>query len=86
VLGEKMAGTEELSERFAFNQNKPDEFGSKAEAKTGRAEAPDDPIVGASTVSEMNSSEKVGNGSPPIGNNQAITPLDRVRSIRPIRS
>lgn len=30
-------------------------------------------------VTEMNGSEKVGSGSPPIGSNKTIAPLDRVR-------
>ena len=40
---------------------------------------PADPIVGSSTVTEMNGSEKVGSGGPPIGSNKTIGPLDRVR-------
>ncbi len=79
ILSEKMAGTQELASKFAFNANKPDEFGPDAEASEGRNEDPKDPIVTASTVSESNSSEKVGSGSPPIGTNKTIAPLDRVR-------
>ncbi|HEX4485015.1 MAG TPA: catalase [Terriglobales bacterium] len=74
-----MAGTQELSAKFVFNSNKPDEFGPDAQANRGRSEEPNDPIVGSSTVSESNASEKLGSGSPPIGHNKTISPLDRVR-------
>jgi catalase len=79
ALADKFAGTQILSSKIAFNQNKPDEFGPDAEAQEGRAESSDDSIVGASTVSESNGSEKVGSGGPPIGINKTIAPLDRVR-------
>ena len=40
---------------------------------------PADPIAGASTVSELNGSDKVGSGGPNIGQNPTVGPLDRVR-------
>ena len=40
---------------------------------------PPDPIVGASTVTESNSSDKVGSGGPPRATNPTVAPLDRVR-------
>jgi catalase len=76
-LTDKVAATQELAARFAHNENKPSEYGGEAEE--GRTEKPGDPLVGASTVSEANASEKVGSGAPPIGNNKTIAPLDRVR-------
>src|SRR4029450_6206751 len=45
----------------------------------GPAVTPTDPLVGASTVTEMNGSEKRGSGGPIIGTNKTIGPLDRVR-------
>jgi catalase len=78
----KFTGTQDLSARIAFNANKADEYGSSAAEvapKQGRKEIPDDPLVGASTVTEANGSDKVGSGGPPIGTNKTIAPLDRVR-------
>src|SRR6185295_7822808 len=40
---------------------------------------PADPIVGSSTVTEANASEKVGAGAPAPGVNKTIGSLDRVR-------
>ena len=40
---------------------------------------PSDPIAGASTVTELNGSDKVGSGGPNIGRNPTVGPLDRVR-------
>ena len=37
-------------------------------------------IVGASTVTEKTPSDKLGSGSPTIGRNKTIGPLDRVRA------
>jgi catalase len=81
ALEAKFAGTNELSSRFAFNENKPGEYDPAValEPEQGVHAKPDDSIVGASTVSEMASSEKVGSGGPPIGRNKTIAPLDRVR-------
>jgi catalase len=78
VLAQKMAGVEELSASISFNANKEDEFGG-AEASQGTCETPKNPVVGASTISEGNSSDKVGSGGPPVGTNNLISPLDRVR-------
>jgi catalase len=81
ALEAKVAGTQELSASFAFNANKADEYDPDAalDPAEGEHAKPDDPIVGASTVTEMNASEKVGSGGPPIGSNKTIAPLDRVR-------
>jgi catalase len=64
------------------NANKADEYSSSSTGilpQEGRNERPDDPLVGASTVTEVNRSEKVGTGDPAVGANMTITPLDRVR-------
>lgn len=81
VLAEKVAGTEDVASAFAFNPIKAAEY-DPAAALTP-PEGPSitfaDPIVGASTVSESNGSEKLGSGGPNIGHNPTVGPLDRVR-------
>jgi catalase len=80
-LTAKAAGTQALAAKFPFNANKPLEYDPDAAVKPepGAWQKPDDPIVGASTVTEKNGSDKVGSGGPPIGTNKTIGPLDRVR-------
>ena len=76
----KLAGTETLAAAFPYNAAKPSEFGDAAMTPmTGQTAEPPDPIVGASTLSETNASEKVGGGNPPISFNPGNGPLDRVR-------
>ena len=81
-LAVKAAGTEALAAKIPFNANKALEYQADAAIAPpqGVSAKPDDPIVGASTVTEANGSDKVGSGSPPIGKNQTIAPLDRVRA------
>src|SRR5436190_17504001 len=80
-LAAKMAGTDELAAAFPYNANKQLEYDPAAALRPqpGASAEPADPIVGASTITEMHGSEKVGSGGPPIGNNKTIAPLDRVR-------
>jgi catalase len=80
-LAAKLAGTQELAKAFPFNANKALEYDPEAATapEEGQSAVPADPIVGSSTVTEMNGSEKVGSGGPPIGSNKTIAPLDRVR-------
>jgi catalase len=80
-LDAKMAGTEALAASMPFNTNKPLEYGADAAIAPapGQVAIPHDPIVGSSTVTEMNGSDKVGSGGPPIGANKTIAALDRVR-------
>jgi catalase len=76
----KVAGTEELAAAFPYNKAKPSEFGKSArQPAVGQAEEPRHPMVGGSTLSEVNASEKVGSGNPQVGLNPAGGPLDRVR-------
>ncbi|CAN5772786.1 catalase HPII [soil metagenome] len=81
ALAEKHAGTQELASAMPFNPTKPAEYDPAAATAppAGASVRPRDPIVGASTVTEMNASDKVGSGGPTIGTNQTIAPLDRVR-------
>ncbi|MFN7916874.1 MAG: catalase [Vicinamibacterales bacterium] len=46
----------------------------------GRPHSPDDDVVTASTVQETVASDKVGDGTPPIGTNHTNDTLDRVRA------
>ena len=80
-LTAKAAGTQELVSRFSFNSNKALEYDPAAATAPhgGRSEKPDDPLVGASTVTEKNGSDKVGSGAPTVGNNKTIGSLDRAR-------
>ncbi len=88
-LESKMAATDDLARSMSFNALKALEFDPAAHKSPGEGEAfePADPLVGASTVTETNASDKVGSGAPPMGNNMTIAPLDRVRadsSARPL--
>jgi catalase len=81
ILAEKAAGTQDLASTFPFNPNKAAEYDPDAALAPpeGASAKPRDPIVGASTVSERNGSEKVGSGGPNLGHNPTVGPLDRVR-------
>ena len=80
VATAKVAGTEMLAASFPFNAAKPSEFGDAAMTPmTGQTVEPSHPIVGASTLTETNASEKVGKGNPQISFNPGNGPLDRVR-------
>ena len=80
ALAAKMAGTQELASAFPFNANKPNEFDPAAMTapKAGQSKTPRNPVVGSSTVTEGNGSDKTGSG-PAAGNNETIGTLDRVR-------
>jgi catalase len=81
LAAEKAAATQELASAFAFNRNKPAEFDpeSALAPPRGASVKPADPIAGASTISEINGSEKAGSGGAAIGMNPTTGPLDRVR-------
>ena len=80
-LAAKASATNDLAASFPFNANKPLEYDRSAAVRppAGVVAEARDPIVGASTVTEANASEKVGSGAPPVGQNKTIGPLDRVR-------
>ena len=80
-LTAKVAATGKLAAKIPFNANKPAEYGNDPAAAppTGISVKPDDPIAGSSTVTESNGSDKIGSGSPVIGDNKTIASLDRVR-------
>ena len=81
VLAEKAAGTQEVASAIPFNPIKGAEYDptSALAPHEGPSVKPADPIVGASTVTESNDSEKAGSGGPIIGHNPTVGPLDRVR-------
>jgi catalase len=80
-LTAKLAATQALASSIPYNVNKPLEYdpASAVSPEAGVHLKPEDPIVGSSTVTEVNGSDKTGSGGPPIGVNKTIAPLDRVR-------
>ncbi len=80
TLAKKAAGTQALAGAMPHNPNKAHEYGAKAAQapRQGPSAEPADPIVGASTVTEANGSDKTGSG-PQAGQNPTVGPLDRVR-------
>ena len=81
LLAEKAAGTQDVASAFPFNPNKSAEYDPDVmlAPPEGASVTPADPIVGASTVTELNGSDKVGSGGPTVGQNPTVGPLDRVR-------
>jgi hypothetical protein len=81
ALAGKLVGTDALAASLPFNTLKPSEYepGVLNGPEAGPSVSPRDPIVGASTVSERNGSDKVGSGGAIIGVNKTISSLDRVR-------
>jgi len=81
IAAEKAAGAQDLASAFPFNPIKAAEYdpGAALAPPEGPSVKPADPVTGASTVTEINGSEKVGSGGPNIGRNPTVGPLDRVR-------
>jgi catalase len=81
IAAEKAAVTQDLASALPFNPNKAAEYDPEAALAPpqGAKIKSSDPIAGASTVSELNGSEKTGSGSPNIGRNPTVGPLDRAR-------
>ena len=76
----KVAGTEAVAAAMPFNAAKSAEYGDAAREPTaGQTVDLPDPLVGASTLSESNASDKVGSGNPQMSFNPTYGPLDRVR-------
>jgi catalase len=76
----KIAGTETVAASMPHNAAKPGEFGRAAmQPPTGQAIEPPHPMVGGSTLTEVNASEKAGRGNPQVSFNPTVGPLDRVR-------
>ena len=81
ALAGKLVGTNELSVSLPFNPLKASEYEPQVleGPEQGPSVTPRDPIVGASTVTERNGSDKVGSGGAIVGVNKTIASLDRVR-------
>jgi catalase len=80
-LRTKLEDSNALAAAMPFNANKALEYGEIATApQPGETAEPPSPAVTASTLTETASSDKAGNGKPPLGANNAIAPLDRVRA------
>ena len=81
LLATQSVGAEHASAAVPFNAGKADEHGLEAghAPPSGIAHDPHDPIDTASTVTEGQTSEKVGSGTPLVGTNPANDSLDRVR-------
>ena len=80
-LVEKASATDALAASVPFNPNKPGEFGREnaVSPPVGFSVEPASPLVGSSTVTERNASDKVGTGDSLTGVNPLTKPLDRVR-------
>ena len=80
-LTAKMTGTEELAASLPVNLNKALEYDPVAAVspEPGVGVMAHDPLVGSSTITESNASDKVGSGAPTVGKNRTNAPLDRVR-------
>src|SRR6478735_7932715 len=78
IVADKASGTEDVASAFPFNPNKAAEYDPDAALAPpeGAFVKPSDPIVGASTVSEVNGSDKVGSGGPHISQNPTVGSLD----------
>ena len=81
VLAQKMAATDALAASVPFNSNTPGEFGRKnaVNPPVGFTVEAASPVVGSSTVTESNASDKTGTGDAMQGMNPLVDPLDRVR-------
>jgi catalase len=77
----KLIGTDELAASLPFNPLKQSEYEPRVleGPAVGASVVPRDPIVGASTVTERNASDKVGSGGAIVGVNKTIASLNRVR-------
>ncbi len=80
-LLDKFEASNELARSMPFNANKPLEYGEIATApRPGPTQEAPSPSATASTLTETSASDKVGDGTPQLGSNAAIAPLDRVRA------
>jgi catalase len=79
-LLEKTVAGQQLSAEMPFNETKANEYGEAARTPTeGATREPSTPAATGSTSSEIIASDKVGSGTPPVGINPTVDPLDRVR-------
>jgi catalase len=76
---EKFASTEAIASQFPFNAAKASEFSDPPVPSPGQVVEPSDPRLAGSTLSEENTSPKVGAGHLSVGFNPSSASLDRVR-------
>ena len=80
ALLEKITTGQELSAALPFNENKAGEYGEPAATpQEGQSAEPPSSWATASTTAETIGNEKLGSGTPAIGENAGNGPLDRVR-------
>ncbi len=80
-LLKKIVATDKLALSIPHNATKSSEYGDAARCPfTGATSDLSIPVVGSSTISESNGSEKTGLGIPPAGENKQKGDLNRVRS------
>lgn len=79
-VAERYAEVGEMVAAMPYNLNKAAEYGDAARRPpTGVTVKAPNPAVSASTISERNTSAKIGSGMPPQGHNNTIDTLDRAR-------
>jgi catalase len=79
-LFDKAAAEKKLAADMPFNPTKAGEYGDAARTPAeGSHHVPGNSAATGSTSSEIASSDKVGSGTPPHGENPTNAPLDRVR-------
>jgi catalase len=80
LLAERAADTDATVAALPFNENKAAEYGRElaTDPPEGTQIIPPSDLVGGSTLSETNTSEKTGSRAPE-GANPTVAPLDRVR-------
>jgi catalase len=79
-LLEKMVAAKALSAAMPANEDKGKEYGDLAYTPyTGTVREPSSDAATGSTSTEINASDKVGDGEPLIGENPTVESLDRVR-------
>lgn len=80
IVVEKAAGTQDVASAFLFNPNKAAEYDPETALARpeGASVKPADPIVGSSTVTELNGSDKVASGGSNIGQNPTNRSAARV--------
>ena len=80
ALAAKMKTAQALAATMPYNANKASEHGEASRApQPGQTVKPSNPSATGSTITEINGSDKTGDGAPRLGTNPGNDPLDRVR-------
>src|SRR5688572_9919796 len=78
-LEQRMEATQALAASMPYNRAKASEHGDAAQAIPGETVEPITPDATGSTITETQTSPKVGAGTPVLGANRSDGSLDRVR-------